>query len=85
MSALIAGVGGFLLVKIVGYKTHVTVAGDTYDIIALDYYNDEFKAPLIADANLAHSDVVIFSAGVELRIPVIEQVASSKLPPWRQV
>ena len=41
------------------YLPYTTVAGDTYDMIALDYYYDEFKAPLIADANPAYAGTVV--------------------------
>ncbi|MEA5135709.1 MAG: tail protein X [Candidatus Fimivivens sp.] len=63
------------------YKTR---AGDTFDIIALDYYNSEFKAMHIAAANPVYAGTVVFDAGVLLKIPVIEQSAAESLPPWKR-
>ena len=66
------------------YLTYTTVDGDTYDMIALDMYYDEFKAPVIADANPEHAGTVVFPAGVVLRVPVIPAADVSTLPPWKR-
>lgn len=66
------------------YLPYTTVDGDTYDMIALDYYYDEFKAPLIADANPAYAGTVVFPAGVALRVPVIPAADIFTLPPWKR-
>ena len=61
-----------------------TKQGDTFDIIALQFYNDEFKASLLMQANPEHINTVIFPAGVELKIPIISPEAVSTLPPWKR-
>lgn len=66
------------------FLSYTTIDGDTYDMIALDYYNDEFKAPLIADANPTEAGVVVFAAGVRLRVPVISPAVAAGLPPWKR-
>jgi len=66
------------------YLSYTTVDGDTCDMIALDYYYDEFKAPVIADANPEYAGVVVFPAGVTLRVPVIPAAESAVLPPWKR-
>lgn len=66
------------------YLSYTTVQGDTFDAIALDFYNDEFKAPIIAQANPQFSGVLAFDAGVKLQIPLINAKAAETLPPWRQ-
>lgn len=66
------------------YLSYTTVDGDTYDMIALDHYYDEFKAPLIADANPEYAGMVAFPAGVVLRVPVIPAAEVSVLPPWKR-
>ncbi len=64
--------------------TYTTVEGDTYDMIALDMYYDEFKAPVIAGANPKYAGTVVFPAGVTLRVPVIPAADVSTLPPWKR-
>lgn len=71
--------------NITGYQTITTVEGDTFDALALEFYNDEKQASLIIQANLDCCDVLIFEAGVELKIPVVEFVnLPETLPPWRR-
>lgn len=60
------------------------MAGDTWDILALDAYDDESKASLIIQANPQYSDVLIFPAGVELKIPIIDEPTMETLPPWKR-
>jgi len=67
------------------YYTYVTLEGDTFDCIALDFYNEETQSSTIIKANLQHRKVITFKAGVELKIPIIEQEPTSSLPPWKKV
>lgn len=66
------------------YIEYTTRQGDTFDIIALLLYNDEFKASLIMQANPGHIGTVVFPAGVTLRVPLIEQESLATLPPWKR-
>lgn len=71
--------------NITGYQTHVTVEGDTFDALALKYYNEEQLASRIISSNLDYCDVLIFEAGVVLRIPIMDTVDTPEtLPPWRR-
>lgn len=71
--------------KITGYKTYVTKAGETFDLLALREYGEERRANYIMEANLEYCDVLIFDAGVTLTIPIIETTdIPSTLPPWRR-
>lgn len=71
--------------NITGYNIIQTIEGDTFDKLALEYYNDEKQASLIIRHNLDYCDVLIFEAGVELRIPVVDDVELPEtLPPWRR-
>lgn len=73
------------MAKIIGYDTLITVEGDTFDAIALEYYTDEMQASLIIQANPDYCDVLIFEAGVRLKIPIVENVdLPETLPPWRR-
>ncbi len=67
------------------YISYTTIQNDTFDIIALDFWNDESKAPLIIEANPEYKNVIVFDAGIALKIPIINtnQVADS-LPPWKR-
>ena len=66
-------------------KTHTTAQGDTFDALALEYYNDEKLASTIIQANLDHCSTLIFEAGVPLTIPDVSAVTYPQtLPPWRR-
>lgn len=69
------------LIEGFNYKT---MAGDTFDMIALDAYNDEFHAVKIIRANPQCAGVVVFDAGVTLRIPYLETEVPDSLPPWKR-
>lgn len=66
------------------YYIYETLEGDTFDSIALDFYNDEFKSSEIIKANPDYLDIIIFTSGIKLKIPVLEIEKSSSLPPWRR-
>ena len=63
---------------------YTTIRGDTWDIMALDAYNEERLAHKIMLANPQYSDVLLFDAGVTIRIPIIEAQAAATLPPWKR-
>ena len=66
-------------------KTHIMVEGDTFDGLALHYYDDEKLASVIIQANLDHCTTLIFEAGVSLVIPELSTVTiPDTLPPWRR-
>lgn len=66
-------------------KTHITIEGDTFDLMALSYYNDEKLASAIIQDNPDYCDVLIFDAGVALTIPDVSTVTPPEtLPPWRR-
>lgn len=64
---------------------HITVEGDTFDSLALQYYSEERLASTIIQANPDYCDTLIFEAGVLLYIPDVSTVEMpSTLPPWRR-
>lgn len=66
-------------------KTHITAEGDTFDALALEYYNDEKLASTIIQANPDYCATLIFEAGVSLVIPEVSSVTFPEtLPPWRR-
>ncbi len=64
---------------------HKTIQGDTFDDLALVYYNDEKLASTIIQANPDYCDVLIFDEGIVLFIPDAPEAAlPTSLPPWRR-
>lgn len=73
------------MANITGYNRIETTEGDTFDALALEFYNDEQKASQIIAENPDYCDVLIFEAGVTLWIPVVDEVELPEtLPPWRR-
>lgn len=67
-----------------GYYQYETLQGDTFDMISLDFYGDEKYAKEIINANPDYRNILVFDAGISLKIPVIQQHASDTLPPWKR-
>lgn len=66
-------------------RKYTTVRGDTFDGLALEFYNDEKQASTIIKANPDYCDTLIFDAGVSLNIPDASAVTMPEtLPPWRR-
>ncbi len=67
------------------YYNYLTLEGDTFDAISLDFYNAEKFASTIIQANPEYRQVLKFKAGITLKIPVIEEEKADSLPPWKRV
>lgn len=67
-------------------STYTTIQGDTWDGIAYKLYGDEKYMKNLIEANWFYTDVLVFSAGVELTVPEIteEEKDDDNLPIWRQ-
>jgi phage tail protein X len=66
-------------------EEYTTVSGDTFDLVAYKVYGDETRAVELIDANLEHVDIVIFTEGISIKVPPIENSKRvSDLPPWKQ-
>ena len=66
------------------YLTHITNEGQRWDSIAHYYYADVTKMGLLIEENPHAPITPSLPAGLQLRIPVIEQQTSSVgLPPWK--
>ena len=73
--------------QIVGYKTHIAAAGESFDSLAFDYYGDEFMADKLMKYkdNKPHISKVIFEGGERITIPVYDDIESTEtLAPWRR-
>ena len=68
---------------------HVTTQGDTWDTIALKYYEDEHKAQQIMQdrENITLLDYQIFPSGILVHLPILsdEQEAEADMPEWRRL
>lgn len=73
--------GGWHLDSYIEYETD---AGDTFDIIALNFYNNEFKSHIIMEANPQYDDLIIMPAGLLIKVPIIDEDPSETLPPWKR-
>ena len=69
-------------------KSYITIAGDTWDIIAKKVYGDELKADrlLTEKANFHILDYEVFPSGIAVNLPEIaeDDEFDSDLPDWRQ-
>ena len=71
--------------QIVGYRTHIASAGESFDSLAFDYYGDEFMANKLMENNHIHVEKIVFEGGEKLSIPVYDDIESTEtLAPWRQ-
>ncbi len=67
------------------YIDYTTIEGDAFDALALQFFGEETMAWRIMEVNPDSRDVLIFDAGVQLKIPVVELTDSLEtLPPWRR-
>ncbi len=71
--------------EITGYLRHIATTGETPDILALKYYDEEFMSSYILEANVQHNNVMIYKGGEELLIPVFDTIEDdSTQPPWKR-
>lgn len=64
---------------------YVTEQGDMWDLIAFRVYGDEFMAEVLLKAK-ENRDIIeeyIFSQGVKVWCPFIEEVDDEDVPSWR--
>lgn len=70
--------------RVTSYYEYTAQDGDTFDLLALDMYNDERLAHYIIEYNPDYADVIVFEGGVQLKLPVVEEAETSEtVPPWR--
>ncbi|AQT84146.1 hypothetical protein ERICIV_03422 [Paenibacillus larvae subsp. larvae] len=65
--------------------TYTTIQGDTWDGISFKLFKDEKLLTILMNANPAHINTVVFSAGVQLTVPPRPAEIPSSLPPWKRV
>ncbi len=64
---------------------YTTIGGDTWDMIAKKTLGSELAMNRLIKANVEYKDIIVFSSGVILNVPKLEQVVNySNLPPWKR-
>lgn len=67
-------------------RTYTTVQGDMWDSIAYSQMGDAKYADRLMRANTEYRQTYIFTSGIKLNIPDINNMVSSDdLPPWKKV
>lgn len=65
-------------------KRYTTVQGDMWDKIAKEQMGDEKFTDLLISENPEHRLTYIFSAGIVINVPEVnEYTAADDLPPWK--
>ncbi|MDE6727917.1 MAG: tail protein X [Oscillospiraceae bacterium] len=66
--------------------TYTTIQGDMWDLISHKVYGDTRFTDVLIAANPRCNKILVFSAGIVLDVPEVdERVSSDRLPPWKQV
>lgn len=66
--------------------TYTTVQGDKWDGIAYKVYGDTKYTDVLISANSEYRKIYIFSDGITLDVPEVEErITSDDLPPWKRV
>ena len=66
------------------YDEYETIQGDTFDSIALDFYDEEYYASEIINANPDFGSTIVFDEGIMLKIPILDIKNNDLLPPWKR-
>ena len=64
-------------------RAYTTKSGECWDVIAYEQMGDCKYTEILINANRQHIENFIFSAGVELVIPEVDNTTCQPLPPWR--
>lgn len=68
------------------YLTHISAAGDRWDLLSWKYYGDPTLFGPIVMANPGIPIEAVLDAGLRLVIPVMQKSnnTAAGLPPWKQ-
>ena len=71
--------------EVTGYKKYIAQKGDTWDILAFKFYEDEFMASNIMESNVGLQDLIVFEGGEQVNIPIFDTLENTEtLAPWRR-
>ncbi len=64
--------------------SYTTISGDKWDGIAKKMLGSELYTDKLIKANIEYSHIFIFSAGIVLKVPALEEEVPLQLPPWKR-
>lgn len=74
-----------MAVNIEGTYTEVAVQGETFDMLAYRLYTEERMSKYLRYYNPQYSDVIKFSGGEKITVPIVSEIESKEsLAPWRR-
>ncbi len=67
------------------FITHISVAGERWDLLAWRYYGDASLYTAIVMANPTVAIEPVFGAGTVIQVPIVGKAGpvSTPLPPWK--
>ena len=65
-------------------RTYTTAQGDTWDMIAYKQLGSTSCTDQLIRANLEYAGILLFPAGITLRLPEITEKRNDNLPPWKR-
>lgn len=65
-------------------KSYTTISGDMWDKIAYEQMGSVLHTDKLMKANVKHASTYVFSAGIVLTIPEVEDEEDMELPPWKR-
>ena len=65
-------------------KTYTTISGDMWDKIAYNEMGSVLYTDKLMKENTKYAETYVFSAGVVLTIPEVENEEDLELPPWKR-
>lgn len=65
-------------------NTYTTTQGDMWDRIAYKKLGSTDYTDQLLSANLEYREILLFPAGIMLRLPEITEKPSDSLPPWKR-
>ena len=72
-------------VTVVGHRSYTCRAGESFDLLAGQFYGYETMEDVIVAANPDLADVLLFDGGEVIDLPIVERVETpDTLPPWRR-
>lgn len=68
------------------FITHISAAGERWDLLAWRYYGDASFYSAIIMANPTVAIEPVLGAGIVISVPIVEraQAAATDLPPWKR-
>lgn len=66
-----------------GY-VYIAQAGDTFDSLSLDFYDNERSSSTIIQSNLKYRKSLVFAGGEKLFVPIVDASPAATLPPWKR-